>query len=101
MSWAVLPLLLAVGASPKLDVDVEAVMRAYGIPGMSVAVIDNYEIVWTKGYGVTRKGGTAPVTPQTLFLAGSISKPVTAVAALDLIRSTMPLGALLAYRALI
>ena len=82
MSWAVLPLLLAVGASPKLDVDVEAVMRAYGIPGMSVAVIDNYEIVWTKGYGVTRKGGTAPVTPQTLFLAGSISKPVTAVAAL-------------------
>lgn len=86
MSWIhALPLLLAVGTAPNLDVNVEAVMQANGIPGMSVAVIDDYEIVWTHGYGVTKKGGATPVTPRTLFLAGSISKPVTAFAALALV----------------
>jgi CubicO group peptidase (beta-lactamase class C family) len=65
--------------------DVEALLRAHGIPGMSVAVIDDFKIVWAKGYGVTRRGGSTPVTPETLFLAGSISKPVAAVAALALV----------------
>jgi CubicO group peptidase (beta-lactamase class C family) len=60
-------------------------MRAHGIPGMSVAVIENYRLVWAKGYGVTAKGATTPVTDRTLFLAGSISKPVTAVGALALV----------------
>jgi CubicO group peptidase (beta-lactamase class C family) len=70
---------------PDRDFDVAALMAAHGIPGMSVAVIDHYEIVWAKGYGVTAKGGAVPITPKTLFLAGSISKPVTAVGALALV----------------
>jgi CubicO group peptidase (beta-lactamase class C family) len=67
-------------------IDVAAVMKAHGVPGMSVAVIDRGRIVWVKGYGVTAKGGTQPVTPRTLFLAGSISKAVTAVGALVLVQ---------------
>ena len=55
------------------------------IPAISIAVIDDYRIVCAKGYGVTEKGGTAPVTPKTLFLAGSISKPVAALGALYLV----------------
>src|SRR6516164_8473444 len=80
-----LTFLLAIGRPPDHGWAVEALMKAHGIPGMSVAVIDDFKIVWTKGYGVTRKGGTTPVTPYTLFLAGSISKPVAAVAALSLV----------------
>ncbi len=41
-------------------------------------------IAWAKGYGVTRAKGV-PVTPDTLFQAGSISKPMTALAALRLV----------------
>lgn len=72
-------------AAVERDLDLLGLMKADDIPGMSVAVIENYKIVWAKGYGVTAKGATTPVTDQTLFLAGSISKPVTAVGALALV----------------
>lgn len=69
-------------------------MREHGIPGLSVAVVNKYKVVWAKGYGVTAKGGNIPVTPETLFMAGSISKPVAAVVALALVdRGVLQLGA--------
>ncbi len=60
-------------------------MKSLNIVGVSVAVIHNYEIHWAKGYGVLDKAGKQPVTAQTLFQAGSISKPVAAAAALKLV----------------
>jgi CubicO group peptidase (beta-lactamase class C family) len=45
-------------------------------------VIDDLEIVWTRAYGVLEAGESEPVTPETLFQAASIGKPVVAVAAL-------------------
>jgi CubicO group peptidase (beta-lactamase class C family) len=60
-------------------------MRHYHVPGVSVAVIDNGKIEWAKGYGVKEAGGNDPVIPETLFQAASISKPVTALAALRLV----------------
>lgn len=67
-------------------VDIKRLMRQHEIPGMSIAIIENFRIVCAKGYGVTEQGETAPVTPATLFLAGSISKPVAAVGALCLVQ---------------
>src|SRR5438874_4040692 len=60
-------------------------MNADHVPGVSVAVIHNGEIEWAQGFGVVRLGG-APVTAETLFQAGSISKPVAAMAALRLVQ---------------
>jgi CubicO group peptidase (beta-lactamase class C family) len=57
-------------------------MELYKIPGLSVAVFDKNGIVWAKSYGVKEAGGSDPVTLDTLFQAASISKPVTALAAL-------------------
>lgn len=57
-------------------------MELYKIPGLSVAVFDKSGIVWAKSYGVKQAGGSEPVTLDTLFQAASISKPVTALAAL-------------------
>ncbi|MFO7693433.1 MAG: serine hydrolase [Vicinamibacterales bacterium] len=54
-------------------------------PGVSVAVINGGVIEWAKGYGVAETGGSLPVTPQTLFQAASLSKPVAALAALRLV----------------
>ena len=64
---------------------IEAEMRRLNVPGVSVAVLHGGIIDWSKGYGVTRAGG-APVTPNTLFQAGSISKPIAALAALRLVQ---------------
>lgn len=63
----------------------QKLMELYKIPGFSIAVIDNYRVVWAKAYGVTDAGSNAPVTTKTLFQAGSISKPVAATGALWLV----------------
>ena len=61
-------------------------MASLHIPGVSIAVIHEGKIEWAKGYGVVRVGG-APVTPETLFQAASISKPVTAMAVMHLVQT--------------
>lgn len=58
-------------------------MKAYRIPGVSIAAINEYEIEWSKGYGVREAGGSDPVDLETLFQAASISKPLAAAAALS------------------
>jgi CubicO group peptidase (beta-lactamase class C family) len=70
---------------PPLEITLKQMMETFKLPGLSVAVVDNYQIVWAKGFGVTEPGGTAPVTTRTLFQAGSISKPVAATGALWLV----------------
>jgi CubicO group peptidase (beta-lactamase class C family) len=57
-------------------------MEFHNTPGVSIAVINNFEIEWAKGYGVVKAGSSATVTPDTLFQAASLGKPVVAVAAL-------------------
>jgi CubicO group peptidase (beta-lactamase class C family) len=59
-------------------------MAAYHVPGVSIAVIHDGSIEWAQGFGVAQPGGS-PVTAETLFQAGSISKPVAAMAALHLV----------------
>ena len=61
-------------------------MQHYQVPGVSVAVINNGAVEWARGYGVRELGSQKPVTPKTLFQAGSLSKPVAAMAALVLVR---------------
>jgi CubicO group peptidase (beta-lactamase class C family) len=61
-------------------------MARLHVPGVSIAVIRGGKIAWAKGYGVTHANG-APVTPQTLFQAASISKPVSAMGALKMVEA--------------
>jgi CubicO group peptidase (beta-lactamase class C family) len=60
-------------------------MSALHVPGISIAVIHDGSIEWARGFGVTSVGGS-PVTPDTLFQAASISKPVSALAVLRLVQ---------------
>jgi len=58
------------------------------LPGISIAVIDNDQIAWARGFGVKEAGTTDDaVTTSTLFQAQSISKAVTATATLALVNS--------------
>lgn len=59
-------------------------MKHYNIPGLSIAVIDNYQIAWAKGYGYADKKENRKVTVNTLFEPGSISKSLNAVGILQL-----------------
>src|SRR5262245_24846605 len=60
-------------------------MAIHSVPGLSVAVIDDYQLVWARGYGVREAGKPDKVTSETLFQAASISKPITAAAVLRLV----------------
>ena len=60
-------------------------MRAYGVPGISIAVINNGHIDWAKGYGLSDVTTGTAVTPDTFFQAASISKPLAALGALILV----------------
>lgn len=61
-------------------------MARLKVPGVSVAFYDHEKIVWTRGYGYADVAAKKRVTPETIFQAGSISKPVAALAALRLVQ---------------
>jgi CubicO group peptidase (beta-lactamase class C family)/predicted transcriptional regulator YdeE len=73
------------GEAP-LKLSLAELMKTYNVPAVSIAVIENFEIVDAKAYGVVSPGSTTAVTTRTLFQAGSISKPVAATGALCLVQ---------------
>lgn len=60
-------------------------MAFYNVPGVSIAVIADGKIAWAKGYGVLEAGKPQAINPNTIFQAGSISKPVAGIAALRMV----------------
>lgn len=61
-------------------------MKHYQVKGLSIAVVHNYQVVWAKGYGWADEAGKKPVTTETLFEPGSISKSLNAVGILKLVQ---------------
>jgi CubicO group peptidase (beta-lactamase class C family) len=74
-------------ASPLDNGEVEALMKKFNVPGVSVAVIKDFKIEWAKGYGVADVESGTPVTTDTLFQAASISKTVAAMASMKAIQN--------------
>lgn len=69
----------------KIDGFVENIVEKRNIAGLSLAIIDHSQIVKMAAYGVIDKQTKAPVTTNTLFQAGSISKPVSSFGVLHLV----------------
>jgi CubicO group peptidase (beta-lactamase class C family) len=76
---------VSVAKADKLDDFIVAAMEKHHVPGLSLAVIQDGEIVRARGYGFADQESKIPVTTATLFQAGSISKSVAAVGALHLV----------------
>jgi CubicO group peptidase (beta-lactamase class C family) len=60
-------------------------MKELHVPGVRIAVSHEGKIEWARGFGVRAVGGSA-VNAETMFQAGSIRKPVAAMAALRLVQ---------------
>jgi CubicO group peptidase (beta-lactamase class C family) len=80
-----LPAVVIKGSPPK-PMTISERMAFYKVPGVSVAFFEHGQIVWTRGYGYADVATKKPITPDTLFQAASISKPVAALAALRLVQ---------------
>jgi CubicO group peptidase (beta-lactamase class C family) len=61
-------------------------MAHHKVSGLGVAVLNDGTLAWARGYGVLRAGTKTAVTSHSRFQAASISKPVTALAALRLVQ---------------
>jgi CubicO group peptidase (beta-lactamase class C family) len=61
-------------------------MARIRVPGVSIAVIKDFEIHWAKGYGTADVTAGTPVTTDTIFQAASISKPTSAMGVLRLVQ---------------
>ena len=57
-------------------------MKFYKVPGLTIAVIKDFKVDWARAYGVKDIESNEPVTTETLFQAGSISKSVNAMVAM-------------------
>jgi CubicO group peptidase (beta-lactamase class C family) len=70
---------------PSLDTAIGEHLRAAGVPGASVVVIEGGRVVMARDYGLADRVRGQAVTPDTVFRAGSISKTLTAVAIMRLV----------------
>ncbi len=69
----------------ELDARIAKILSDAKIPGTSVTIIENGQVVLTKGYGFADLKAKRPVTPDIVFRAGSISKSFTSIAVMMLV----------------
>ena len=62
-------------------------LKHHHTPGISIAAINDFEVEWAQGFGVRDVRSGKQVTAHTLFQAGSISKPVFALAVMRLVQA--------------
>ena len=87
MVWRFLTVLLLQFVVFGQGFDREAVDRimqdalaAWQVPGAAITIVNGDEVLYSKGFGVRERGGSKPVTPDTLFAIGSTSKAFTTTA---------------------
>ena len=69
----------------QMDTFVTRMMKDYNVPGVGLAVVENGNITYTKGYGVRDVTTDAPVTADTQFSIGSVTKSFTALGMMVLV----------------
>jgi len=82
-----LQIFLPPSAQPPEGMALERRMEHYGVPGVSIAVIDGARLAWAKGYGVPAVGRSDSVTASTLFEAASTTKLLVSTVALHYVEA--------------
>jgi CubicO group peptidase (beta-lactamase class C family) len=73
------------GVPAKVDEYISAEMQKQRIPGLSLVVIKDGQIILAKGYGLANVEHQVPVKPETIFQSGSVGKQFTATAVMMLV----------------
>lgn len=68
----------------ELSQQIQNTVDTTGITGLSVALVDDQEIVWSEGFGFADKENGVKATPETVYGIASISKLFTATAIMQL-----------------
>jgi len=76
---------IASAQSDKVDEFVRTEMQKSKIPGLSIAVVKNGEIVKAKGYGLANVELGVPATPETIYQSGSVGKQFIATLVMMLV----------------
>jgi CubicO group peptidase (beta-lactamase class C family) len=83
----------APGSDRQLEADiawirqsVPRLMQKMHVPGVSIAIVQKGRIAWAQGFGVRDARDRVPVTTATVFEAASMSKPILALVAIQLIQ---------------
>ena len=66
--------------------NVPRLMQELAVPGVSIVIVQRGRIHWAQGFGVRDANGGEPVTVETIFEAASMSKPILALGAVQLIQ---------------
>ena len=69
----------------NFDARVEALRQATGVPGMSIAIVENGVPTLVRGYGVRKLGSPERVDANTIFPTGSTGKAFTVAALAQLV----------------
>jgi serine beta-lactamase-like protein LACTB, mitochondrial len=69
----------------KIEKAISAQMSRSGIPGLSVAVVVDHNLRWSSGYGLADVENYVPAKATTAYRLGSISKPISAAAVMQLV----------------
>lgn len=72
-------------AAAALTAFIEREMTVQGIPALSIALVDDQRVVWSRGFGSEDAAGRRPATAQTVYRVGSVSKLFTDVAVMQLV----------------
>lgn len=71
----------------ELEKVIPQLMKKADIPGLSIAVIIDGKIIWSRGFGIKNTKTGEPVTDDTIFEAASLTKPFFAYAAMKLVEN--------------
>ena len=69
----------------KLDIWLEGQWLKHDLPGFSIGIIHDQDLIWSKGYGLADVDNKIPATDRTLYRVGSITKTFTATAVMQLV----------------
>lgn len=78
---------IAIQGFPISKTKLDQQMDHYGVPAVSIAIINNGQIEWAKSYGILEANTNRTAHVSSLFQAGSVSKPVAAFGALSLVQN--------------
>ena len=73
----VLPLIAFAAPPDNFEQRVETLRKQVGVPGMAVAIVENDQVTFAKGFGVRKLGSPEAVDADTIFPTGSTGKAFT------------------------